>query len=170
MLYFFELSEIERHGMRVSEALVGQPIVQPAWESFGNTIRGLVEHLVIGGRLPAALVDPAVQRIREREAIASTAMVDIGVSIPHARFDGIHGIAAAIAVAPTAVYQLADGLPISIVVLVLSSPALTGEHLSFLSTLSLLLQSGRFRQQLRTAAHPLEVRRVIQEGESAGIQ
>lgn len=155
--------------MRVSDALIGQPIVQPAWESFDNTITGLVEHFVACGRLHEALADPAVQRIREREAIASTAMVDIGVSIPHARFDGIQGIAAAIAVAPTAVYQLADGLPISIVVLVLSSPSLTGEHLGFLSTLSLLLQSARFRRQLRSAPTPQDVLRLIRESEPPGM-
>jgi len=155
--------------MRVSDALVGQPIVQPMWESFDNAIVGLVGHFVTCGRLPDALAEPAVQHIRERETIASTAMVDIGISIPHARFDGIHGIAAAIAVAPTAVYQLADGLPISIVVLVLSSPALVGEHLGFLSTLSLLLQSARFRRQLRSAPNSQDVLRLIRESEPARI-
>ena len=150
---------------RVSETLVGQPIVSPAWQSFEAAIAGLVDHVVACGRLPAALAAPAVQRIREREVIASTAMVDIGVSIPHARFEGIDGIVAAIAVCPTAVYQVADGLPISIVVLVLSSPALTGEHLNFLATLSLLLQSEHVRQQLRNASSPQEVLRLIRESE-----
>jgi len=144
---------------------VGQPIVQPAWGSFDNTIVGLVEHVVACGRLPGSLAVQAVQRIREREVMASTAMVDIGVSIPHARLEGIDGIAATIAVSPTAVYQLADGLPISIVVLVLSSPSLTGEHLNFLSTLSLLLQSARMRRQLRNATSPQEVLRLVRESQ-----
>ncbi len=151
--------------MRVSDALVGQPIVRPAWGNFDDTIEGLVGHIIACGRLPSTLALPAVQRIREREVIASTAMVDIGVSIPHTRLEGINGIAAAIAVSPTAVYQLADGLPISIVVLVLSSPALIGEHLNFLSTLSLLLQSAQVRQALRTASSPQEVIRVVRESE-----
>jgi nitrogen PTS system EIIA component len=151
--------------MRVSDALVGEPIVQPAWESFDTAIVGLVDHVVACGRLPGTLAGRAVHNIREREVIASTAMVDIGVSIPHARLHGIDAIAAAIAVAPTAVYQLADGLPISIVVLVLSSPMLTGEHLNFLSSLSLLLQSARIRGQLRNAASPREVLRLVQESE-----
>ena len=153
--------------MRVSDALVGQPIVRPAWGSFDNAIAALVEHVVACGRLPGTLAEQAVQRIREREAMASTAMVDIGVSIPHARLAGIDGIAAAIAVSPTAVYQLADGLPISIAVLVLSSPSLTGEHLNFLATLSLLLQSARIRQQLRNASSPQAILRLVQESEAA---
>lgn len=151
--------------MRVSDALVGQPIVRPAWGNFDDAIEGLVGHIIACGQLPSTLAVPAVQRIREREVIASTAMVDIGVGIPHTRLEGINGIAAAIAVSPTAVYQLADGLPISIVVLVLSSPALIGEHLNFLSTLSLLLQSVQVRQALRNASSPQEVIRVVRESE-----
>jgi PTS system nitrogen regulatory IIA component len=151
--------------MRVSDTLVGQPIVRPAWGSFDDAIAGLVEQVVAGDRLPATLAAQAVQRIREREVMASTAMVDIGISIPHARLAGIDGVAAAIAVSPTAVYQLADGLPISIVVLVLSSPSLTGEHLNFLSTLSMLLQSAHIREQLRNASSPQAVLRLIRESE-----
>ena len=70
-----------------------------------------------------------------------------------------------LAVSPIAVYQVADGAPISIVVLVLSSPALTGEHLDFLSTLSLLLQSAEMRRQLRRAPSPQEVLRLMRESE-----
>jgi PTS system nitrogen regulatory IIA component len=87
------------------------------------------------------------------------------VSMPHARLDGVDGIAAAIAVSPTAVYQLADGLPIAIVVLVLSSPSLTGEHLNFLAALSMLLQSAQFRRQLCNAASPQEVLDLVRGSE-----
>lgn len=139
--------------MRVSDVVtVGAVLVQPAWGSFEATIAGMVDRLVACGQLPAALADQAVHRIREREAMASTAMVDIGVSIPHARIDGITGIVAALALSPQAVYEAGDGLPISIVALVLSSPTLTGEHLNFLSALSLLLQSAQVRNKLRHAA------------------
>jgi fructose PTS system EIIBC or EIIC component len=153
--------------IRVSEALVrGVVLVRPAWTGFEETVGGLVGALVAGGQLPGRLEQLAVQRIREREAVASTAMVDIGVSIPHARLEGVDGITAALAVAPDAVYQVAHGLPISVVVLVLSSPALTGEHLNFLSALSLLLQSARMREQLRQAASADEVLRLIRGHET----
>ena len=152
---------------RVSDTLVSRAIVvDAAWDTFEDTVRGLVERLVEAAVLPAAFADEAVRRIREREAIASTAMVDIGVSIPHARLEGITGIVAALAVSPRAVYEVADGLPISIVALVLSSPALTGEHLTFLSAVSLLLQAERVRQQLREAASADEVLRVIRSNEA----
>jgi len=152
--------------MRVSEALAaGGVMVRPEWGSFAATVSGLVERLVSSGRLPGQLAGEAVRRIHEREAVASTAMVDIGVSIPHARLDGIDGIVAAMAVSPRAVYQVGDGLPISIVVLVLSSPSLVGEHLNFLASLSMLLQSARFRQRVRNAETAEEVQQMVRSNE-----
>jgi mannitol/fructose-specific phosphotransferase system IIA component (Ntr-type) len=154
--------------MRVSDAVSGAPIVHPAWKTFDEAIERLVERLVEAGSLPASLAANAVARVREREAITGTAMVDIGVSIPHARVEGVKHIAATIAVSPTAVYELADGLPISIVVLVLSSPTLIGEHLNFLSSVSMLLQSGALREALRNAHTSEEVLRIVRENESRG--
>jgi PTS system nitrogen regulatory IIA component len=113
------------------------------------------------------LAEAAVQRISEREAVASTAMVDIGVSIPHARLEGVDRLIAAIAVSPRAVYQVGDGLPISIVAVVLSSPSLSGEHLNFLSALSILLQSSRVRERLRRATTAEEVLALVRRNEDA---
>jgi mannitol/fructose-specific phosphotransferase system IIA component (Ntr-type) len=152
--------------VRVSEVVtIGSIVVRPQWQGFEGAVTGLVHQLVEAGRLPAALADAAVQRVCLRETMASTAMVDIGVSIPHARLDGVDGIIAALAVDPVAVYQLAAGLPIPIVTLVLSSPQLTGEHLNFLSSVSLLLQSARTREQLRRATTAEEILRVIHTNE-----
>ncbi len=143
----------------------GGVMIRPEWETFEDTVSGLVERLVVSGRLASHLAALAVRRIHEREAVASTAMVDIGVSIPHARLEGISGIVAAMAVAPQAVYHVGDGMPISIVVLVLSSPDLVGEHLNFLASLSMLLQSARFRQRVRNAATAEEVERLVRTSE-----
>jgi len=151
---------------RVSDALSADSVlVQPAWGDLGETIRQLVARLVTVGRIPAVLAAEAVRLIHEREAVASTAMVDIGVSIPHARLEGISGIIAAMAVSQGAVYDAGNRLPISIVVLVLSSPALSGEHLGFLASLSMLLQSARVRQRLRNAETPDEVEQLIRANE-----
>jgi len=152
--------------MRVSEAFYGSSvIVGPTWGTFETTVAQLVDQLVASGRLPQSLAAAAVRSIQEREAIAGTAMVDIGISIPHARLDGVDGLVAAMAVSPRAVYQVSAGLPISIVVLVLSSPSLSGEHLNFLSGVSMLLQSGRNRERLRNAAAVDEVLSVVRDSE-----
>jgi len=148
--------------MRVSDALVaGGVMLRPAWGSFEATIAGMVRQLVSCGKLPSHLAELAVGQVCEREIMASTAMVDIGVSIPHARLEGVDGIVAALALSPQAVYPAGDGLPIGIVALVLSSPALTGEHLTFLSALSMLLQSAQTRNRLRNASTVDDVLQLI---------
>jgi mannitol/fructose-specific phosphotransferase system IIA component (Ntr-type) len=153
--------------MRISEGFEGGAVmVRPSWRSFTETVAGLVERLSQIGKIPPGLGEQAVRHICEREAMASTAMVDIGVSIPHARIDGVKGVVAALAVSPSAVYQVADGLPITIVALVMSSPSLTGEHLNFLSSISMLLQSDLTRQRLRNASDSDEVVRLVRENES----
>jgi len=82
-----------------------------------------------------------------------------------ARLEGIDGVVAAIAVSPDAVYEVTVGLPIAIVALVLSSSSLAGEHLQFLSALSLVLQSERVRDALRHAASAAEVARLVRINE-----
>ena len=152
--------------IRVSDALpAGSIAVQTASSSFENIVTSLVGRLVATGQVAAHTAEDAARRVFAREAMATTAMVDIGVSIPHARVQGVTGIVAALAVSPRAVYEVGAALPISIVVLVLSSPDLSGEHLNFLSALSMLLQSARLREQMRNARDADELFRLIVDDE-----
>jgi mannitol/fructose-specific phosphotransferase system IIA component (Ntr-type) len=154
---------------RVSEALArGAVLLEPSCASFEQTIEILVDTLSNSGRLPAGLAPRAVRQVQEREAISSTAMVEISVSIPHTRMEGLDQITAAIAVSPRGVYEVTDGLPISIVVLVLTPNDLVSEHLEFLSRLSLLLQSAQLRRQLQYAGTPDELLGAIRENERDG--
>lgn len=155
---------------RVSEALErGAIVVRPTYASFAETIDGLVAALARAGCLPADLVETAARLVHEREAISSTAMVEISVSIPHTRLNGIEQIVAGIAVSSGAVYEVADGLPISIVVLVLTPSELIDEHLHFLHRVALLLQSTRLRETLRQASTAEEVLLAIRENEQDGL-
>lgn len=138
-------------------------VVSTSWDSFDKTVEGLVDQLVAAGRVRPELRDGAIRSVCAREAASSTAMVDIGVSIPHARVEGVEDIVAALAVMGNGVYQWSDSLPISIVVLVLTSPRFSTEHLTFLSSLSMLLQSERIRQYLKEAVSPREVMLLLQE-------
>ena len=153
---------------RVSEVLeVGAVVVRPPWRNFEEAVRGLVHELVVGGHFPEDMEEHATRAVIEREAMASTALVEIGVSIPHARLAGVNGVVAALAVSPTAVYYAhaeAD-VPITVMALVISSPALTGEHLNFLSSLSMLLQSATTRHALQHAATAAEVIEYLREQE-----
>lgn len=152
--------------IRLSDALTLDAVrLRSSWPSFEATVRALVETLADAGRLPQANIDEAVRILCEREEISSTAIVEISVSIPHARFPAVDGIVAALAVAPEGVYQHGHGLPISIVVLVLTSPKLTTEHLGFLASLSMLLQSERLRDSIEKAVSPQQVMALIAEHE-----
>ena len=154
---------------RVSEALVrGAVLVQPSCSTFNETIESLVDALSHAGGLSPEFAPRAVTQLREREAISSTAMVEINVSIPHTRLDGLDQITAAIAVSPRGVYEVTDGLPISIVVLVLTPRDLVNEHLDFLSGLSHLLQSPQLRRRLQDAGSADEVLFAIRENERDG--
>jgi len=145
---------------RLNDTLAVTPlIVEEPWDTFDEAVRGLVSELVRAGELPERLADAAVQAIRDRERMASTELVEIAVSIPHARLEGVDGIVAVLAVSSTAVYYThADAeVAIPIMALVLSSPALAGQHLNFLSSLSLMLQSPETRNDLQRAASPAQV-------------
>ena len=141
--------------MRVSDTLLTGAIATGAsWPDFEGAVGGLVDLLVANGSVPRDLAGDAVLSICERERVASTAMVDIGVSIPHSRLDGLGKLVSALAVSPRGVYGASAGTPISIVFLVLSAPSLSGEHLNFLSALSMLLHSSSLRRSLQDATSP----------------
>jgi mannitol/fructose-specific phosphotransferase system IIA component (Ntr-type) len=129
----------------------GGILLQPACSTFEDAIAALVDLLVENGRLVPALRDRAVRAVCDREAMASTAIVEIGVSVPHARLEGVAGVVAALAAAPSALYYAMTGVPISIMVLVFSAPELVGEHLNTLAGVSLLLQSAGTRRALQEA-------------------
>lgn len=127
-------------------------MLRPPWRTFEEAVAGLVGELVRNGQLPAALAATAVRAVCERERDASTAIVEIGVSIPHARIDGVSRVVAAIAGGPPAVYYHMAQVPITVMALVLSPTDHAAEHLNFLSSLSILLQSESLRRRLVHAA------------------
>ena len=111
----------------------------------------------------------AVRAVCDREAMASTAIVEIGVSVPHARLEGVAGVIAALAATPTALYYATAGVPISIMVLVFSAPDMIGEHLDTLASISLLLQSPTLRRNVEHAADAAAALRTLrgQNGHAA---
>lgn len=152
--------------VRLSDALSPDTVLlRSSWDGLEAMIGGVVDSLAEARRLPRERVPEAVRILCERETISSNAMVEIGVCIPHARFAGTNSIVAALAACPGGVYQHGHGLPIEIVVLVLTSPALINEHLSFLASLSELLQSERTRAAIVRASSPQQVLALIAEQE-----
>lgn len=141
----------------------GGVLLSPNFPGFPDVVAGLVDCLVERGRLDRRLRDPAIEAVCERETISSTVMVEIGVSIPHARLEGVDGVIGAMAVHPSGVYYAMAGVPIAIVVLVLSSPDLAGEHLNVLAGLSMLLQSASVRDGVIRADSEARVIQLLRD-------
>ena len=151
--------------MRAADLIAsGGVLLRPACGSFEEAVRGLVDVLIANRCMPANLRERATRAVVEREAMQSTAIVEIGVAVPHARVEGVEGVVAAMAASPTAVYYAMAGVPISIVVVVLSAPELVGDHLDTLAGVSLLLQSAETRRGLEHAADSTSALRVLRGG------
>jgi PTS system nitrogen regulatory IIA component len=137
--------------------------VAPPWRTFAETIGGLVQALAASGALPAAGEAAAVQAVVTREAEAPTALLDIGVGVPHARLAGLDEPRVALAVSARGFYEAVPTVPIRIVALVLSSPAAGGDHLDILASIATLLRSPALRARLLAATTPAAVLDALRE-------
>src|SRR5919198_2812902 len=122
--------------------------VNPPWRTFGETITGLAATLTAAHLLPAASEAAAVAAVSAREAEASTALLDIGAGVPHARLAGIARPIVALAVSARGLYEAVPTVPIQIVALVLSPPDSRAQHLRILSGIATLLRSDELRGAL----------------------
>jgi mannitol/fructose-specific phosphotransferase system IIA component (Ntr-type) len=151
--------------MRVTDVITADGIlVQRPCQTFEGAVRDLVGTMVRQAQVPRSLEAQAVKAICDREQMASTVIVEIGVSVPHARMEGIQGVVCALATSPTAVYYAMTSVPITIMALVLSAPNRATEHLNVLGSLSLLLQSEKMRHGLQEAKTANQAFSILQTG------
>ena len=151
--------------MRAAELIAaGGVLLRPPCASFEEAVSGLVDTLIGSTQLPAAVRERAIRAVIGREAVASTAIVEIGVAVPHARVEGVDGVVAALAASPSGLYYAMAGVPISVMVIVLSAPELVGEHLNTLASVSLLLQSAAVRRGLEHADDAAVALRLLRGG------
>ena len=125
--------------------------VAPPWTSFDETVGGLVQVLVEGGALPATSAPEAVHAVSEREALASTALLDIHAAVPHARLPTLKTTAVGLAIAGRGLYEAVPTVSIHIVALVLSPASANTDHLSVLASMATLLRSSELRAALLAA-------------------
>ncbi|MCW5891865.1 MAG: PTS sugar transporter subunit IIA [bacterium] len=138
--------------MRAVDLLRPEDIVlDPPWRSFQDTVAGLVDVLVRAGSLPAAAAPDAVRAVLAREREASTAVLDVGVAVPHARLAGLAAPMIAMAVASRGLYEAVPTVPIRVVAMVLSPPAALDDHLRILGGLATLLRSPELRGELQAS-------------------
>ena len=125
--------------------------VAPPWATFDETIAGMVAMLVAARALPLRSEVAAVRAVTTREAAASTAILDIGVGVPHARLPELDEAAVALAVSAAGCYEAVPTVPIRIVALVLSPTVASADHLQLLASVATLLRSEALRGALLRA-------------------
>jgi mannitol/fructose-specific phosphotransferase system IIA component (Ntr-type) len=137
----------------------------PPWRSFRETVEGLVALLVDAGAIPPEGATAAVRAVVAREAEASTAVLEIGVGVPHARLAGVTMPAVALAVSAQGLYEAVPTVPIDIVALVLSPPNAGDVHLRILAGIATLLRSGELRSSMLRATDAAGVLGALRQHE-----
>jgi PTS system nitrogen regulatory IIA component len=85
-----------------------------------------------------------------------------GVAIPHGRIKGLgEAVAAFIRTKNPVPFGAPDGLPVSLVFVLLVPEAATGSHLQILSELTEMLSKKNFRESLLSSRSQAEVYRLI---------
>jgi mannitol/fructose-specific phosphotransferase system IIA component (Ntr-type) len=125
--------------------------VAPPWRTFPVTIAGLVDLMVAAGTLPSARRDDVRDAVAAREAEGSTAVLEIGIGVPHARVAGLTRPIAALAVAADGLYEPVATVRIRIVTLLVSPIAATEAHLKLLANVATSLRSTTLRLRLLEA-------------------
>jgi len=125
--------------------------IAPTWRGFRQTVRGLVGLAVQASLVPAAREDEAVRAVLAREAEGSTAMLEIGVGVPHARLPDLRETVVVIGASRDGLYEPVPRVVVHIVSLVLSAPEATDEHLQTLAGIATLLRSPDLRAALLDA-------------------
>ena len=129
-----------------------------------EAIAELLELLVRSGRVSDR--DAVLDALYEREAKGSTG-IGAGVAIPHAKHDGLEGVALAVGVSPEGIeFDAADGEPVYLVFLVVAETHNPGPNVETLADIGGLMQvPGVYDRMVaaRTADELIGVIRSVRE-------
>ncbi|MEO8432761.1 MAG: PTS sugar transporter subunit IIA [Acidobacteriota bacterium] len=149
-------------------------------------LQGLLDpKLVFTGLTPSSLEDALTQlatrvadagevsdaadltrRLLEREKLGCTGLGE-GVAIPHCKLNGVSEIVLAIATSPGGVdFHAPDGVPVTLIFLILSPAQAPALHLQALARISRLLKTPGVADALRRAATPESLVAALRDAES----
>jgi mannitol/fructose-specific phosphotransferase system IIA component (Ntr-type) len=132
-------------------------------EDRDEAIRVLLEKFVDGGALAAGELDEVFGALIKRELLGSTAIGN-GVAVPHARMDGLSGIAVGFAQCPQGVeFNALDGAPVYEVFLVIASREHNDEYITVMERITRLVQNQDFRRFVAAARNGAQVLELIDE-------
>lgn len=112
-------------------------------------IAELVDHLAAVGRIRNR--ESVLKAVMDRERASSTAIGE-GLAIPHGKSEGCSDIVMALGKPATPLeFDARDRRPVDLVILLVSPPNRTGEHIQALSRVSRLMLTPLFRAELAAA-------------------
>ncbi|MCH7615021.1 MAG: transcriptional repressor NrdR [Nitrospinae bacterium] len=107
--------------------------------------------------------EKVIRAVREREKTGSTGIGN-GIGVPHARHDSMAKLVGAFARSTQGIqFDALDGEPVYLVFMLLSSKALTGQHLDALKCISRFHREEKYCKFLRHAKNKAEVRDLFKE-------
>jgi fructose-specific phosphotransferase system IIA component len=149
-----------RSGLDLSRYLLPSCAIVPlTGTSKEDVIRELVASLQQAGRINDH--DRVLADVLEREKTVSTGM-EKGIAIPHARTEGVNGMAVAVGLSPVGVdFQALDGQPSRLIFLIASSPDDRGPHLQLLAAIAKRLRDDPRREAALATKSPAQLVKAI---------
>ncbi len=122
-------------------------------------------------RLAAAGVvkdaEELTRRLLEREQLGCTGLGS-GIAIPHCKWKGLSEIVVAIGSSRSGIeFHAADGVPVTLLFLILSPAEAPAMHLQALARISRLLRTPGVAESLRRASTPGGILEALREAETA---
>lgn len=151
--------------LTVNEILDPQCVVVPLQaKTKRDAIDQLVDSMVTAGRITDA--DAVKKAVWDRELQRSTGIGE-GLAIPHGKTSAAPKLILAVGrLAEPIDYDSIDRKPVRLVVLLVSPPEKTSEHIQALGRISRLMTSADFRERVYSAPSPSELVELFRGAES----
>jgi mannitol/fructose-specific phosphotransferase system IIA component (Ntr-type) len=131
-----------------------------------TAIREMVDSLADSGGIRRDEVDGVVSVVLRREQLASTG-IGFGVGVPHSKHVSVDKIVSTVAISKTGVeFDSIDREPVFVIFILISPPALPGNHLRALESIASHLKKPDFSKKLRAAANKDEVFAIIKAADA----
>ena len=132
--------------------------------SFEEVLTEMSRRLAAAGVVPDG--GELERRLLERERLGCTGLGG-GVAIPHCKIRGISDIVFSIGSSPAGVdFHAPDGIPVTLIFLILSPADAPAAHLQALARISRLLKVPGAAHSLRAARDPDQVLTALKEAEA----
>lgn len=130
-----------------------------------EAIRELIRGLRTAGVLDESNLESVTRAILSREELGSTG-IGMGVAVPHTRHAVADRLIGAIGISRKGIeFQSIDHAPVNLLFLLISPPSQPGDHLRALESISRHLKNAEFVSQLRKAATPGALYRVLEDAD-----